>query len=101
MLLINHFQEDDYQKVILNSSTAWQHRVPCSPQGGTLDFLHINFLLNQISIPAKSLQSKHIISHVLLTKTRIFTILQLRVSPKLSQNHSPLAGVRDIRCLKK
>ena len=38
MLLINHFQEEDYQKAILNSTTAQQRGLPCLLQGGYLRF---------------------------------------------------------------
>lgn len=34
VLLINRFQEEDYQKVVPNSPTARQCRLPCSLQGG-------------------------------------------------------------------
>lgn len=40
---------------------------------GTLDFPEMNFLFEQISTPARSLQSKWTVSHILLTKDWIHT----------------------------
>lgn len=101
MLLINHFQEDDYQKVILNSTTAWQHGVPCSPQGGYLRFPWNEFPIwanfDPCQKPAKQMNCFTHSSHKRLDS---HNTPQLWLTPKLSWNHSSLAGVRDTLCLK-
>lgn len=101
MLLINHFQEDDYQKVILNSTTAWQHGVPCSPQGGYLRFPSHEFpLWANFQPPQKPAKQMHCSTCSSDKRLDSHNTLQPWLTPQLSWNHSSLAGVRDIPCLK-
>jgi len=91
VLLINHFQEEDYQKAILLSTTARQRGLPCSLQGGCLRFPSHEFPLRANFNPCQKSATqlftcssdKRLVSHNTLSCN------------KVSQNHSSLVEVTE------